>query len=198
MAKRLGLASDEVRPPSRLTQLSCLFLSHSLAIAQAWAALAGALRDGEYSLQLWIGEANLRASYDHVHDPTAPPGRPTPVLPDAHFTIRRADGLVRSYFLEIDLGTQILERFRRRIRGYELYRGGPFQRRFGAATFSVLVVAESSARLDSLSQGADSIVAPENRGRYFFGTTGLLRPEGILGASWSSLGDKPLRLLEGD
>jgi hypothetical protein len=196
VAERLRVSATEVRRLAAPAKVGEAFLRHSLAISQAWAALKAATRNSEYALHRWVGEADLRSSYGHVRDPNAPHRRPIPVLPDAYFVLRRADDLARSYFLEVDLGTQVVERFRRRIRGFELYREGPFQRRFGGEAFTVLVVVDSPGRLSSLLKAASGAVAVGNQGRYLFGTTELLHPERVLKSGWTSVCRESRRLAE--
>jgi hypothetical protein len=75
-----------------------------------------------------------------------------PLIPDGYFEVRSAAG-VRASFLEVDLGTEALPVFHRKVQLYlQLAASGEFSTLFHQPQFRVLVVANSARRLASLRQ----------------------------------------------
>jgi hypothetical protein len=97
-----------------------VFVDHDLRIAAFWANLTALLRSASTRLSRWLPERELRARKSRVQDSQT--GWWLPVLPDAIFEVRYPDGFVQGCFLEVDLGTLTLRRFRRKVRAFELYR----------------------------------------------------------------------------
>jgi hypothetical protein len=75
-----------------------------------------------------------------------------PLIPDGYFELRSAAG-VRASFLEVDLGTEALPVFQRKVQLYlQFAASGEFSQLFHQPQFRVLVVASSQRRLASLRQ----------------------------------------------
>jgi hypothetical protein len=73
-----------------------------------------------------------------------------PLIPDGYFEIRSAAG-VRPCFLEVDLGTEALPVFYRKVQLYlQLAASGEFSNLFHHSQFRVLVVASSARRVNAL------------------------------------------------
>jgi hypothetical protein len=73
-----------------------------------------------------------------------------PLIPDGYFEIRSQTG-VRSCFVEVDLGTEALPVFQRKVQLYlHLAISGDFAKLFGQQQFRVLVIANSERRLANL------------------------------------------------
>jgi hypothetical protein len=75
-----------------------------------------------------------------------------PVLPDAYFEVSYAAGAdVQACFLEVDMGTLTHERFKRKLRAFQLYESwGLFKKHWQQAEMIVLVIVPSTARRDEL------------------------------------------------
>ena len=72
------------------------------------------------------------------------------IIPDGYFEIRH-DDVLRPMFLEVDLGTEGLKDWRRKIEGYLSFAlSGDFSRTFGHQQFRVLVITDSDRRLNSI------------------------------------------------
>jgi hypothetical protein len=108
-----------------------------------------------------------------------------PLIPDGYFEIRSAAG-VRPCFLEVDLGTEALPVFHRKVQLYlQLAASGEFSNLFQHSQFRVLVVANSARRVTSLrhtiAELTDKIfwLAPlESINRDRFWSAVWLRPTG--------------------
>lgn len=158
-------------------------LEHSVAVSTFYAALRSALEHDGLLLEDWRGDHQLAGrdpqggglNYDRV--PTPGGTELLPVLPDATFTI---DG--RRFFAEIDLGTINVERWRERIRGFEVYRGSAeLEARYGVADFTVLIVCPNANRQRRIAEELLKVVR-EPSDRYLFATDDQVHPTTIRSA----------------
>ncbi len=92
----------------------------------------------------------VNSCVQHWRNFVKPLSKSASVIPDAYFEIH-ADDTMKPVFLEVDLGTEALKVWNAKIEGYlQLARSGEFEKEFGANRFSVLVVASSEQRMQSL------------------------------------------------
>lgn len=120
-----------------------------LAGAKQLGALDAARRAWLASLQVVPAAADAAAAHRWA------------VVPDALFTLRR-HGKVRRFALEVDRGTMALERVAAKLEAYQsFFRLGLHTARWGRQHFTVLVVAPTPARRDSLRGAARAVLLPD-------------------------------------
>lgn len=128
------------------------FLEHTVAVSELHVALevASRARD-DVMVAEWKREGFL--TREKLRDPEDDERRLF-VSPDAFFALAVPGGSMY-FFVEVDLGTETLERFRRKIRAYqEYYRTGRYEERHDHHSFRVLTVGESAGRLANLIEVA--------------------------------------------
>ncbi|MBA3914241.1 MAG: replication-relaxation family protein [Acidobacteriales bacterium] len=115
-----------------------------------------------------------------------------PLIPDGYFEIETSEK-VQSLFFEVDLGTEPLRVWARKVELYvKLAVSGEFESLFGQPRFRVLVAASSERRLSGIRKTAvlqtDKI--------FWFSTLDDINREGLFARIWQkSIGDKRLPLL---
>ena len=88
------------------------------------------------------------------------------------------------------MGTLDLDRFRRKLHGFELaLEQGVFTREWGRPEFEVLVLTSTDERLEHLWQAAREVVPGERWCWYSFATTAALDPAAFIGHPWRTLED---------
>ena len=170
-------------------------LLHTLMVSQFRACLTLACREHPgVELSSWqVPETRLsRVLVDR---------RPVAIIPDAYFTLGRADGQCAHFFLEADRGTMTRARFLRKLQAYWRLRSGSNDGTIPSA-FRVLTVTRSWKRTTSLRTAAID-ADPRRRGSHMFyftteGTYDLDHPESVLDEIWRTPVDSEIHsLLEG-
>ncbi len=120
------------------------------------------------------------------------------LVPDALLTLRR-HGKIRRFALEVDRGTMVLERVAEKLAAYQtFFRLGLHTARWGNQHFTVLFVAPTAARRDSLRAAARAVLLPGLPAGFFrFSAASdwsLAAPERILAAEVWRMVDDTLRL----
>jgi len=178
----------------RLDRMDDLFVDHDLKAALFWANLANFVRDSRVTSWTWTSERDIRTQKRRVKDPKA--DKWLRVLPDAEFKVHYPDGAVQWAFLEIDMGTLTLNRFRQKMRAFDLY-AGYLQRKGGEdaeAGFDVYVLTLSKGRLEQLRQATLREVSHGQWANYYFGTFDMLNPDAF-SYGWLFTDGKPYGLL---
>ena len=162
----------------RHNRVEFFFLEHTVTTAELHVALQVALRakDG-VSLLEWKRDAFLtREKFPDPEDDD----RKLIVAPDASFGLSLPEGATY-FFVEVDLGTETLDRFRRKVRAYQEYwRSGRYVERYDHRYFRVLTIAETPGRLVNLIE----VCAEEGARRMFLFTTAPAVTERVLGPIW--------------
>jgi len=124
------------------------FLEHTVAVSELNVALQLALRERcDAGLIAWRREAYLKR--ERVQDPEDCEARLW-VAPDAFFGISAPQGRC-FFFVEVDMGTETLERVRRKLVAYrEYWKSGAYLERYGCKSFRVLIIAQGPDRLANL------------------------------------------------
>jgi Replication-relaxation len=173
--------------PRRLDRLDRMFVEHDLRAAALWANLRAWQRtQAARSVRSIVrtAERSLRARRLRVRDPDRP-HRWLPVLPDAAFEVRYADGGIQHVLVEIDMGTLSLERFRRKLRAFEAcVEDGVFARHFQRPDFEVAILVPSRPRLVHLWRATRHEVSHDGAGAYLFATFDVLQPSRFPRAEW--------------
>jgi hypothetical protein len=189
------------RPPGnfrvqrrRLDRLAGLVDEHDLHLATFWAHLMALLGTTRITDLRWIPERELRARRLRVRDPQS--GNWLPVLPDAYIELEYPGDLVQCSFLEVDLGTLTLARFRRKLRAFEAYLAhGGFTRDWDWNEFEVLVLTVSASRLGHLWEVARLEVPQSRWDWYQFATLKVLNCETFGAGEWVTLNNEFVGLL---
>jgi hypothetical protein len=181
----------------RLDRINPYGIEHDLAVARLWANLRAVFGSVPGAAMRWTSERTLRARGDHVRNPET--RRSLPFLPDGYVELDRPGRPTGCFLVEVDRGTLTLERFARKVLAFELFLAqGCFTRRYGQASFDVLVLGEGEERLDNLASVAASVVSDDRYGAYRFTRLAALVPRRTESAIWRNLhGDRiPLLSME--
>lgn len=181
VAAKLGVGKRQINWTRRHNKIEFLFLGHTLAVSEVRVGLEMALRmrdeDEALKLLFWKREAFLPR--EKVQDPDNPEKRLS-VIPDAFFGLETDRGKL-FFFVEVDMGTETLERFRTKIVAYrEYWKSGQFLERYTYRNFRVLTVTNGVQRLNNLIGTADKAGAKN----MFLFTVHQLASSDVLGASW--------------
>jgi len=102
------------------------------------------------------------------------------LIPDGYFEVTTAAETF-SLFLEVDLGTEPQKRWQRKLEAYlQLAISGDFQQLFGQTKFRVLVLANSSRRLNRIR----ATIARRTDKIFRFGTFDIVHPQTFWGPVW--------------
>jgi hypothetical protein len=136
-AALIGSASNEINRPTDSFLLGDKFVAHQLALNQVYCACLFQPHPTGVTIRGWrIFAEPLSPSFS--------------LVPDAYFQIHSTE-TVRPMFLEVDLGTEGLAVWNKKIEQYlNFAASGEFERLFSLPRFSVLIVTTSERRLQSL------------------------------------------------
>lgn len=155
------------------------FIEHQLAVNELYCALKfGPMPVPEVRFRRWIG-------FDLAFGPA--------LLPDGYVELETPAGCLAA-FVEIDLGTERTAIWAEKVRKYlALTRSDEFERRFGQSRFRVLVLANSTRRMESIRR----TVAELTEIIFWFGTIDLLREGDFFRRAWlRPRGDDPVPLIK--
>lgn len=161
VAKELGIDRTKINWKRKNNKVEMLFLEHTLAISEFYTNLILSLRKRpDIELLFWKRES--KELNDRVPDPEGRRKYLT-VSPDAFFGIQTPPG--KSYFfLEVDMGTMPLTRFKTKIIAYRQYwKTGKYTERYRFRSFRMITVANTERRLENLQK-----VTREAGGRNMF------------------------------
>jgi hypothetical protein len=145
-----------------------LFVQHQMAINQFYLAL-------KYSQPRNAQDPSLRwTSFREAVSETIK------LTPDGYFEVSTGE-VVRSMFVEVDLGTESLKVWKEKIRYYlQLAVSGEFERRFHRPQFRVLVVGNSERRILNIRE----TVAQSTSKIFWFTTIQEINREGLWAPIW--------------
>jgi protein involved in plasmid replication-relaxation len=88
----------------------------------------------------------------------------SPIIPDGYFDLRH-ESVIKALFLEVDMGTEALRIWQKKIEGYLRFAvSGEFGKLFGLAQFKVIIIAPSERRTEGIRRvAAKSFYALESR-----------------------------------
>lgn len=171
------------------------FMEHTAAINDFRIAIVVAARRQGLELITWASESQLKADYDRVQIATSK--RPVSLVPDSYFALVTPLGRAH-FFIEIDRGTETLDRFKQKVRAYMAYHeGGGYEKRYGTKSLRILTVAFGAGRLANL-RNATAQVTQEVKGRrrFWFALATDLTPETVLTEPvWYLAGEEKARAL---
>lgn len=157
IAREEQLHLSQVTWRRKHNRVEFFFLEHTVAVAELHVAFEVAIRErDDVALSQWKREAFL--TREKLADPEDD-DRKLIVAPDAFLGLSLPHGKAY-FFVEVDLGTETIERFRRKIIAYQEYwRSGRYRERYGHANFRVLTVSEGPDRLAHLIKLAGDVGA---------------------------------------
>jgi len=178
VASHFGINKCQVNWRRRHNKVEFFFLDHTVGVSEVNVSLQVALRDKtDAKLLFWKREAFLPK--DKVQDPEHYESK-LPVYPDAFFGLGLKNGK-SFFFVEVDMATEPLNRFRKKLVAYQQYwKTGAYQERYNYRNYRVLTVTTGPERLNNLLKIADSLGA---RNMFLFTTEELVSKD-ILGAIW--------------
>jgi len=137
-ARLAGVPLRGLRRPHGAVLVADYFVDHQLAVNAVYCtAKFGKTPAPGVTFHRWIA----------FHETVAPDIR---LIPDGYVEFRTPQGITAG-FLEVDLGAERLAIWREKVRQYLRFAtSGTYLERFGQDRFRVLVVANSSRRMDSL------------------------------------------------
>lgn len=179
VAKELGIQKEAINWKKRNAKVEFLFLEHTLAISEFRVYLELAVREkNDIEILFWKGQG--KSLNDRVKDPDRK-SKYLLVTPDAFFGILTPNGKAY-FFLEIDLGTESSQKFKKKIIAYRQYwKSGKYQEKYGFKSFRVLTITTSEKRLNNLVATARNCGA---KGMFIFTTQDLTKPTKIFGKIW--------------
>ncbi len=193
-------SGEKGSPPRHLAEdnrtAKRVYLAHTLMVSQFRACLSLACqRHGSVDLSSW--EVPERALARVLLA-----GRHVPVIPDAYFILKDADGHTAHFYLEADRGTMTHDRFLRKLQAYwRANRSGSSS--LFPRSFRVLTITLSQERMENLLITAATADPKKTGSRMFYfacqDAYSLDHSELILDFIWRTPADaKTHSLLEGD
>jgi len=151
-----------------------LFLEHQLAVNQIYVNVKHRpIPAPECMFKRWINFSRLLS-------------KNCSIIPDGYFEFSH-NSVIKPLFLEVDLGTEALRIWQRKIEGYlKLAVSGEFQKLFRQSQFKVLVIATTQRRVENIRQ----LTAKLTDKIFRFTSFEIIKREGF----WTAIWQKP----EGD
>jgi hypothetical protein len=109
-------------------------------------------------------------------------------VPDGAFVIHYADGRVQYALVEIEMGTMPLQRFRQKMRAFNLHLDEVWRRK-PEWRYEVYVLASSYNRREELRETSKTVIGGRDRYLFMFGTMLMLQPQAFGGYGWVDLND---------
>lgn len=111
---------------------------------------------------------------------TRPLSKSSPIIPDGYFEIQH-ESEIKAVFLEVDLGTEALRIWQKKIEGYLKFAvAGEFKKLSGLPQFKVIIIAPSERRAESIRQVAAKVTDKIFR----FSSFQTINREGLWSAIW--------------
>jgi hypothetical protein len=202
IAQERGADVSEIAWRRSQNHVSSPFLEHTLMINDVRLAIERAAERaagrGEYQIETWLREEELKATPDKVWIETAAGRRRRLALvPDAYFRLiaghKRA-----SFFLEADRATETHGRWAQKVLCYLAYlRSGAYLRRYGSNCLRVVTVTSGERRLANLLRTTAQTCEGRDEGLFWFTTLERVAAETVLDASiWQVAGEnRPVPLM---
>lgn len=173
------------------------FIEHTAALNDFRLSVVVSARLQGLELITWASESQLKADYDRVR--IAHLRRSVSVIPDGYFVLATPHGKAH-FFVEVDRGTETLQRFKQKVRAYVAYHeSGGYEQRYGTQSLRILTVVIGEGRLSNLKMATQQ-VTEEMRGRrrFWFALASDLTSETVLTEPvWYIAGEDTPRVLIG-
>lgn len=151
---------------------SDLFIEHQLKINEVYVWVKHqSILHASYRFKRWI---NFTRSLSNA----------SPIIPDGYFELRH-ESILKAHFLEVDLGTEALRIWQKKIEGYLNFAvSGEFNKFSGQVQFKVLVIANSQRRAENIR----NLTAKITDKIFRFSSFSIINREGF----WSSIWQRPV------
>jgi hypothetical protein len=169
---------------------SYLFMEHGLRVSDFMCSLGAALKATGIKLLYWKSERQLKSPGGRTLKVSNPfdTEYKIPIIPDGLFSLE-IDKKVEHFFLEADRGTMSLLSMRNKMMGYiQLYRRRLHQEHFKIPHFRVLLVTNTSYRMDKLREIMRKIGYCPNM--FWFAIWKDISPEKIFNKIWFKCREK--------
>lgn len=180
VATKLGISPNQINWTRRHNRVENLFMEHTLGVSEAHVSLEVALRlreEKDVKLLFWKREAFLPKEKIVIPDKSE---KKISLIPDAFFGLELPQGKCY-FFVEVDMSTETLDRFKAKIIAYrEYWKTGKFNERYNYHNFRVLTITTGPKRLNNLIQVAGN-VGTKNM---FLFTVSELASSDFLGDIW--------------
>jgi hypothetical protein len=172
LSKKANLIGNAANRDTSGKNHSELFLEHQLQINHIYVCVK------HKPIPVPRCEFNRWISFARVLSKTSP------LIPDGYLELRH-DSAIKSLFLEVDLGTEALRIWQKKVEGYvKLAVSGEFQKLFRQPQFRVIVVASSERRIENIRKVAAKLTDKIFR----FASFEIINREGF----WSPIWQKPV------
>lgn len=179
-----GIDRTEIRWRKKDNRASFLFQDHTLRINDFRIALTLAACERGHQIIRWLDEREIKALRERVPTPERRKAH-LPVVPDA-FCEYETGTRRAGFFLEMDMGTMTVRRFKEKIRAYIIYKTqGHYEKTFGMTSLRVLTVTNSDRRLKNLKHATE---LAQGQSLFWFTTFDILFAERILQSGWQIAG----------
>jgi hypothetical protein len=155
------------------------FIEHTTALNDFRVSVVVAARRRGLKLTTWASESQLKADYDRVR--IAEVRQPVSVIPDGYFVLDTPRGEAH-FFVEVDRGTETLQRFKQKVSAYIAYHeSGGYERRYGTRSLRILTIATGEGRLANLRTATrPGVEGTRGRQRFWFALASDLTPATVL------------------
>lgn len=175
-ARQIGMPYRAFRHENDELIVTNFFVAHQSAINDIYCLVKFGDQALEHKFSRWVRFPE-------------PLGRGIPLTPDGYFEVGTPEGVISS-FLEVDLGTEGLAVWKKKIANYLQYAtSGLFQEQFGQKQFRVLVIANSEHRLEAIRK----VVRGITQKIFWFATLTAIRENGFWNAVWTRPADDTQR-----
>lgn len=188
LVTELGLDPGEIDWKPSYNSVAWQFLSHQLAINEAYVAFRLACERIGWRVERWVDDRFLKKLHTEPVSIVEEDGgrRNVAVVPDAYFILSRGEQVMH-FFLELDRATMAVapqsrrtKSWQRRIRAYRAYLpSAAAVKRYGTDRIRVLTVTTGEGRMTNLA-GATAEVAGPLAAHFWFTTSTSLIPEAAL------------------
>src|SRR5258708_6138410 len=177
LAAEFGYHDLKWYPTSR--DLKPLFIDHMSSINDVRIAITLAAQKLGYNIETWLTENELKADYDYVSIPTQRGYKRVSVIPDSYFILDTPYGNAHC-LLELDRGTESIEKFQQKVRAYLAYwNNGAYRKRYNTISFQILTVTTGKERLKHLKATTEKLT---DTNWLWFGLLSELNADNVLSA----------------
>lgn len=163
----------------RTTQVSQLFLEHTLRINDLRIAITLACAQHGYQVEKWLDDTQLKSQEmkDYVAVTERGTAHKVAVIPDAYFLLHLGDRRAH-FFIELDRATMSHRRWGTRVRAYLAYiRMGKYTERYQTKSLRILTVTTTPQRLTNLKKTTEKA---GGKGIFWFATLDAITAATVL------------------
>lgn len=187
IAEREGIPSDELDWRPSDSQLSDIFLRHTLAVNEVRVSVEESATKNGFEIVKWLDEKTLKGpayKEEIIFVGVGGKRQRGHLYPDGYFCLHDGSYFYH-FFLEVDLATESIQAtsakkrdFLRKVHFYRAYQdSGQFARKYNADQFVVLTVAQGEVRTNNLKTAAEEF---DQNQTFWFTSLGVVRSADLL------------------